>query len=146
MSDCVFCKIVARAIPAMVAYEDEHVICFMDVAYVNPGHALVVLKQHAPDIYSVTDEQARALFGTAARVARAIRDTYSPQGLSVYQANGTVAGQQVFHFHIHLIPRREGDGVVLHWPRQTPTRDELETAARTLRLRLDSQQISEAKG
>ena len=136
MTTCVFCRIVAKEIPATVVHEDEHTLAFMDIGQVNPGHVLVAAKAHAENLYALDDAQARAVFGAAAKVARAIRDAFSPQGLSVYQANGKAAGQTVFHFHLHLVPRHEGDGMALAWPVKNPPREQLEAAARKIREKL----------
>jgi len=108
MSECVFCRIVARQIPATVVHEDEHTLAFMDLGQVNPGHVLVAVKEHAENLYALDDAQAGAVLRAAARVARAIRDAFAPAGLSVYQANGKAAGQTVFHLHVHILPRRAG--------------------------------------
>src|SRR3989441_10660648 len=88
MTDCVFCRIVAKEIPAAVVYEDEQTLAFMDAGQVNPGHVLVAAKGHAENLYELNDAQAGALLRTPARVAPAIREGYQPQGLSGYQANG----------------------------------------------------------
>ena len=133
---CVFCKIVAKQIPATVVHEDADTLAFMDIGQVNPGHVLVAAKAHAENLYALEDAQARAVFGTAAKVARAIRDAFSPQGLSVYQANGKAAGQTVFHFHLHLVPRHDGDGMALAWPVKNPPREQLEAAAQKIRAKL----------
>lgn len=133
---CVFCRIVAKRIPATVVHEDAATLAFMDIGQVNPGHVLVAAKVHAENLYALDDAQARAVFGAAAKVARAIRDAFSPQGLSVYQANGKAAGQTVFHFHLHLVPRHEGDGMALAWPVKNPPREQLEEAARRIREKL----------
>jgi histidine triad (HIT) family protein len=136
MSDCVFCKIVAGSIPATRVHEDEHTVAFMDIGQVNPGHVLVALKAHAENVYALDDAQAAAVFRAAARVARGIRDAFQPQGLSVYQANGQSAGQTVFHLHIHLVPRHEGDGMALTWPVKNPPREKLEEHAAKIRAAL----------
>jgi histidine triad (HIT) family protein len=136
MTDCVFCKIVARQIPATLVDEDEHTLAFMDIGQVNPGHVLVAVKKHAQDIFALDETQAAAVFRAAARVSRAIRDAFSPQGLSVYQANGKAAGQTVFHFHVHLVPRQERDGMELTWPVKNPPRDKLVDYAERIRAKL----------
>jgi histidine triad (HIT) family protein len=136
MADCVFCRIVAKQIPASVVHEDEHTLAFMDLGQVNPGHVLVAAKAHAESIYALDDAHAAAVFRAAANVARAIKDAFAPQGLSVYQANGKAAGQTVFHFHLHLVPRHEGDGMDLVWPVKNPPRASLEEAAAKIRARL----------
>jgi histidine triad (HIT) family protein len=136
MSDCVFCRIVARQIPATVVHEDEHTLAFMDLGQVNPGHVLVALKAHAENLYGLNDAQAGAVLRVAAKVGRAIRDAFAPHGLSVYQANGKAAGQTVFHYHVHLVPRYEGDGMALTWPVKNPPREKLEDYAAKIRSAL----------
>jgi len=136
MANCVFCKIMAREIPASVVHEDEHTLAFMDLGQVNPGHVLVAVKAHAENVYALDDAQAGAVFRGVARVARAIRAAFAPEGLSVYQANGKAAGQTVFHFHIHLVPRYENDGMNLTWPVKNPARDKLEEYAAKVRAGL----------
>jgi histidine triad (HIT) family protein len=135
--NCVFCRIMKKEIPASVVYEDDHTLAFMDLGQVNPGHVLVALKAHAENIYALDDAQAAAVFRSAARVARAIRTAFAPQGLSVYQANGAPAGQTVLHLHIHLVPRHEGDGMALSWPVKNPPREKLEEYAAKIRAELD---------
>jgi len=137
MADCIFCKLAARQIPASVVFEDEYTLAFMDLGQVNPGHVLVAVKSHAENLYELDDARAAAVFRSAARVARAIRAAFAPQGLSVYQANGKAAGQTVFHFHLHLVPRHDADGMNLTWPAKNPPRERLEEAAEKIRARLD---------
>jgi len=136
MSDCVFCRIVAGQIASTRVYEDERTLAFMDIGQVNAGHVLVTVKAHAENLYALDEEQAAAVQRTALRVARAIRDAFSPQGLSVYQANGGAAGQTVFHYHMHLVPRHAGDGMTLAWPVKNPPREELERHAARIRANL----------
>ena len=136
MADCVFCKIMAKQIPATVVHEDADTLAFMDIGQVNPGHVLVALKKHAENIFALDEAQAAALFIAAARVARAIRGAFEPQGLSVYQANGAAAGQTVLHLHIHLVPRYEGDGMALTWPVKNPPREKLAEYAQKIRAKL----------
>jgi histidine triad (HIT) family protein len=136
MSQCVFCRIAAKEIPATVVHEDEHTLAFMDIGQVNPGHVLVALKKHAENIFALEDAQAAAVFRASAKVARAIRAAFEPQGLSVYQANGAAAGQTVLHLHIHLVPRYEGDGMALTWPVKNPPREKLVDYAEKIRAKL----------
>jgi len=133
MTDCVFCKIVAGQIPSMRVFEDEHTVAFMDIGQVNPGHVLVAVKKHADNLYALDDTQAAAVARASARVARAIRDAFNPEGLSVYQANGKAAGQTVFHYHVHLLPRHAADGMELTWPVKNPPRETLEGYADKIR-------------
>jgi histidine triad (HIT) family protein len=136
MTDCIFCKIAAKLIPATLVHEDEHTLAFMDIGQVNPGHVLVAVKQHAENIFALNDAQAAAVFRSAAQVARAIRGAFEPQGLSVYQANGAAAGQTVLHFHIHLVPRYQADGMSLTWPVKNPPREKLAEYAEKIRAKL----------
>ena len=136
MSDCVFCRIVAKQIPATVVHEDADTLAFMDIGQVNPGHVLVALKAHAENLFALEEAQAAAVFRAVARVARGIRAAFAPQGLSVYQANGKPAGQTVFHFHVHLVPRHDGDGMNLTWPVKNPPREKLEDYAAKIRAAL----------
>jgi histidine triad (HIT) family protein len=136
MSDCVFCKIVAGQIPSTRVYEDEHTLAFMDIGQVNPGHVLVAVKKHAANLYELDDSQAAAIAKASTRVARAIREAFMPEGLSVYQANGKPAGQTVFHYHVHLLPRHAGDGMELTWPVKNPPREQLEGYAEKIKAKL----------
>jgi histidine triad (HIT) family protein len=120
MDNCVFCKIVAKTIPAEVVYEDEHTVAFMDLGQVNPGHVLVATKAHAENVFGLDDDLAAAVFRAAARVARASRAAFEAPGMTLFQANGQAAWQSVFHFHIHVLPRWENDGMTLAWPAKNP--------------------------
>ena len=136
MTDCVFCRIVAGQIPSTRVFEDEHTLAFMDLGQVNPGHVLVAVKKHAANLFELDDAQAAAVARASTRVAKAIRDAFAPAGLSVYQANGKVAGQTVFHYHVHLLPRHEADGMELTWPVKNPPREKLEGYAEKIRKQL----------
>lgn len=136
MSDCVFCRIVAGQIPSTKVYEDEHTLAFMDIGQVNPGHVLVAVKKHAANLFELEDAQAAAVGRASRTVARAIEAAFKPEGLSVYQANGKPAGQTVFHYHVHLLPRHAGDGMELTWPVKNPPRETLEGYAAKIREKL----------
>ncbi|WP_376793288.1 HIT family protein [Thermoflexus sp.] len=116
MSSCIFCAIVARQQPAEIVYEDERTMAFMDINPANPGHTLVIPKRHAATIFEIDEEDAAAVMRTAVRVARAIRAALAPEGLNLVQSNGRAAGQEIFHLHVHVIPRWVGDGLRLARP------------------------------
>lgn len=137
MYDCVFCKIVNGEIPATKVHEDGLTLAFMDIGQVNPGHVLVAVKPHVENIYGLDDTLAAAVFQTTARVARALRRAYTPEGVTLYQANGSAAGQTVYHFHLHLIPRYDKDGMDLTWPTKNPPRVQLEVDAAKIRAALE---------
>ena len=136
MSDCVFCKIVAGQIPSTRVHEDEHTLAFMDIGQVNPGHVLVAVKQHAANVFELEEAQAEAIARAIVRISRALKKAFEPEGLSVYQANGKAAGQTVFHYHVHLLPRHAGDGMELVWPVKNPPREKLEEYAAKIRARI----------
>ena len=130
---CLFCRIVAGEIPSTRVYEDEHTLAFMDLGQVNPGHVLVAVKQHAANLFELDEAQAAAVARASARIARAIKAAFDPEGMSVYQANGKAAGQTVFHYHVHLLPRHQADGMELVWPVKNPPREKLEGYAEKIR-------------
>ena len=130
---CIFCKIVAGEIPAAKVYEDAQTIAFMDLGQVNPGHVLVASKRHAETVLDLTPEESAAAMQTAQRIAHAARQAFNPDGITLFQANGAAGGQTVKHFHIHVLPRHEGDGVALTWPRKEPAEQALHTYADQLK-------------
>ena len=135
--DCVFCRIAAGELPASMVYRDPRVMAFMDIAPAARGHLLVVPVRHVPTLWDLGEAEAGELFAVAARIARWMRRSLQPVGLNVLQSNGAAAGQVVFHFHIHLIPRYggpEGLHFRLRGPDSpTPSREELEDLARRIR-------------
>ena len=112
--DCIFCKIVAGEAAAVKITETEHALAFMDLFPATPGHALVIPKVHYENLFEATPETLPAVHLLARRVARAIRSALQPDGLMVFQLNGAAAGQTVFHYHAHLIPRMAGSEFKLH--------------------------------
>lgn len=116
MSDCIFCKIINGDIPSAKVYEDENVLAFLDISQVTKGHTLVIPKVHKENVYELPEETAANVFKTVPKIANAIKAAYDPIGLNVLQNNGEAAGQSVFHFHMHLIPRYgKGDGFGAVW-------------------------------
>lgn len=112
--DCIFCKIVRGAAPAAHVHEDEHTLALMDIFPVTDGHTLVITKEHFENVFEAPSEALQAVAATAKRVAHALRDTLAPDGLMVFQLNGAAAGQTVFHYHMHLMPRAAGEPLALH--------------------------------
>ncbi|MCM3004759.1 HIT family protein [Priestia koreensis] len=118
--NCIFCKIINGDIPASKVFENEHVIAFLDISQVTKGHTLVIPKIHKKDVYELTPEIARNVFEVVPSIAQAIKKTYNPIGLNTLNNNGEKAGQSVFHYHMHLIPRYgEGDGFGAVWKTNT---------------------------
>ena len=113
--DCIFCKIVAGDIPSHKVYEDNATLAFLDINPASRGHALVIPKQHAVDLYDMPPDALSNVAQVAQQVARRLQEVLQPDGLNVIQNNGSAAGQAVFHYHVHLIPRWQGDGVLRWW-------------------------------
>ena len=113
--DCIFCKIVAGEIPCFKLFEDAETLAFMDINPANDGHALVIPKAHSPNVFEIAPEEFAAAARTAAKVAKAVNAAIQPDGINLMQANGEGAGQSVFHLHLHIIPRRNDDGLLFNW-------------------------------
>ena len=129
MEPTIFTRIIRGEVPAAKVYEDTHTIAFMDAGQVNPGHVIVATKQQLETILDLDDEQAGALFRTAARVARAVDRAFKPEGITILQANKAAGWQTVPHVHLHVLPRHKDDGVTLGWPRKNPPLEELKALA-----------------
>jgi histidine triad (HIT) family protein len=116
MTDCIFCKIVNGDIPSSKVFENEHVLAFLDLSQVTKGHTLVIPKIHKENVYEITPEIARNFYESIPTIANAIKEEFNPIGLNTLNNNGEFAGQSVFHFHVHLIPRYgKGDGFGAVW-------------------------------
>jgi len=113
--DCIFCKIVAGAVPCFKLFEDPDTLAFMDINPVHDGHALVIPKTHYPTVFDIPPGAIAAAARIAARVATSVNAAVKPDGLNLIQANGPGAGQSVGHFHFHILPRWRGDGVAINW-------------------------------
>jgi len=111
---CIFCQIVHKTAPAHVVWEDDRTLVFMDIFPVADGHTLIIPKAHCDDLLDSDPEDMRAVMEVSRRVAHAIDRSLAPDGLGVYQLNRAPAGQTVFHYHMHLIPRRMGEGLQIH--------------------------------
>jgi histidine triad (HIT) family protein len=113
-ADCIFCQIVRGEAPSFSLCQDEQALAFMDIFPVAPGHVLVITREHFENIFEASDDSLRAVAAMSKRLAQAIRTQLAPEGLGVFQLNGAAAGQTVFHYHQHLIPRSGGDSLQLH--------------------------------
>ena len=110
--DCIFCKIANGEIPSTTIYEDDDFRVFFDIAPASKGHCLIVPKEHFDNVFEMNEETAGKLFVLATKVARSLKKELNLEGLNIVQNNGTIAGQTVFHFHLHMIPRYKDDMVV----------------------------------
>jgi len=137
MDDCVFCKIAAGKIPSYIIHEDDEFMVILDRFPAAEGHTLVIVKRHAENIYEIKKDEGRRLFELVSATAGAIKTALKPDGLNVISNNGKAAGQSVGHFHIHLIPRREGDGVTVAFPQNDPPADAFINMVSVLREAFD---------
>jgi histidine triad (HIT) family protein len=116
LSNCIFCKIINGEIPSSKVFENEHVVAFLDISQVTKGHTLVIPKVHKENIYELTPEIASKLFEVVPQIANSIKKQFKPIGLNLLNNNGEKAGQSVFHYHMHIIPRYgAGDGFGAVW-------------------------------
>jgi histidine triad (HIT) family protein len=113
--DCIFCKIVAGELPATIVDEDEDTIAFMDINPATRGHVLVVPRRHAPDLLSIEPNELAAASRAAQRLAARAKERLKADGINVINSCGAAAWQTVFHFHLHVIPRYQGDPLRLPW-------------------------------
>ena len=117
MEDCIFCKIVKGEIPCSKIYEDDKILAFLDINPVHKGHTLVIPKEHYEGIIDMPDETLGELAKAAKKISKAVKKATGVNGFNIVQNNGADAGQDVFHFHLHIIPRLKGDGLG-RWPHQ----------------------------
>jgi histidine triad (HIT) family protein len=131
--DCIFCAIGEGKAPAEVVFEDEETLAFMDINPANPGHTLVIPKQHIRNIYELDEETATAVMKATVKIAGAIKRALQPDGMNLVQSNERAASQEIFHFHIHIIPRWYGDGLRLARPPEVRRTMPIKEAAAKIR-------------
>lgn len=141
MTNCIFCKIIAGEIPSVKIYEDEHVFAFMDIMPLSKGHTLLIPKTHREFVYDMTAEEAGNLFAVAPKIAKAINETFQPEGMNLLNNNGAKAGQSVFHFHLHFIPRYgQTDGFGAKWMTKEKefTSERIQELAESVKIKLNA--------
>jgi histidine triad (HIT) family protein len=134
--NCIFCKIAAGTIPSTKLYEDGETLAFMDINPANDGHCLVIPKAHFPTIFALAPDAFAAAGRTVIKVAKAAQAALTPDGINLLQANGPGAGQSVFHFHIHVLPRRHDDGLAINWTPKPGDRARIAETAEKIRKHL----------
>lgn len=132
MDDCIFCKIANGQIPSKTLYEDEDFRVILDLEPAAGGHALILPKEHAANLYELPDDTAGKVMPLAKKMAHIMREKLLCDGLNLVQNNGAVAGQTVEHFHLHIIPRYADDGQEINWVKRKPTQEELEAVKRRI--------------
>ena len=131
--DCTFCAIVDGTAPSWGLDEDELTVAFLDIGQATPGHTLVVPKQHAADLWSLSEDEAALVMRSVHRVATRLRHALQPLGMNVVQSNGAAAWQDVLHYHVHLVPRYGDDELVPPWRSNRSSPDELAAVQRRIR-------------
>lgn len=111
MDNCIFCKIIAGEIPCHKIFENEKVLAFLDISPAAYGHTLIIPKKHFADIFEIDDEYLKELISVAKSIAQRMKSDFGAEGVNLFQSNGRAAEQTVFHFHLHLIPRKSDDGI-----------------------------------
>lgn len=124
--NCIFCKIANGEIPSATLYEDEDFRVILDLGPATKGHALILPKNHFANLFEIPEDMDAKAFILAKKIAKKMKDVFGCDGVNIVQNNGVAAGQTVFHFHIHLIPRYEGDHADVTWKPGTLTDEERE--------------------
>lgn len=136
MSDeCVFCKIIKGEIPCTKVYEDDNVLAFLDISPINKGHTLVIPKEHHETLLDMPEELICSVSKAVKKISKAVKEGMESEGFNVLQSNFKAAGQEVPHYHIHIIPRLENDGLK-HWPGRKYRESEAENTAEKIRKAL----------
>ena len=131
--NCIFCKIANGEIPSNTVYEDENFRVILDLSPASKGHALILPKEHAENLFTLPEETAQAAILVAKKVGAAMMEALPCTGLNLVQNNGASAGQTVMHFHLHLIPRYDGDGAMVQWEPHSSDPAEQEQIAEKIR-------------
>ena len=126
VKECIFCKIAGGEIPSSTVYEDEDFRVILDLGPATKGHALILPKNHFANLFEIPEDMDAKAFILAKKIAKKMKDVFGCDGVNIVQNNGVAAGQTVFHFHIHLIPRYEGDHAGVTWKPGTLTDEERE--------------------
>ena len=134
--DCIFCNIVAGKIPCFKLYEDDSTLAFMDINPASEGPALVIPEAHHANVHDISESAMIATVLTAKKIAAAIEITLDPDGLNLLQCNGPGAAQSVLHFHMHVLPRKNGDDLKLNWGLEPGNMEDIEKMAERIRKNL----------
>ena len=131
--NCIFCKLANGEIPTRMIYEDQDFAAFLDTSPASKGHALLVPKEHYPDLFGMPEELLGKAAVKAKELSERIKEKLGAEGFNIVQNNGRLAGQTVFHFHIHMIPRYAQDGQLIGWKPGSPSEEELDQVLKEIR-------------
>ena len=137
--NCIFCAIANGDIPTMSLYEDDEFNVIFDASPATLGHALILPKNHAKNVFWMEDDELARAHVLAKKVASALIDVFRADGVNILQNNNPAAGQSVFHFHIHVIPRYENDGAMMSWKPGEQDKEALEAALAKLRAKISEE-------
>ncbi len=135
--DCIFCKLANGIIPTNTIYEDDDFRVILDASPSGQGHSLIIPKQHFDNAYSIDDSVAAKVMPLAKKIALALKEEFNCDGINILQNNEVAAGQTVFHYHVHVIPRHKDDGINLIWKQLSFSDEEQKETAERIKARLD---------
>jgi histidine triad (HIT) family protein len=133
IASCIFCKIVGKKAPASIIYEDDETVAFLDIRPLNEGHTLVIPKRHFETVFDVPEDLIVHIYRVVKRIAIAVKNATKADGITIIQQNGQAAGQEVFHLHVHIVPRYEGQKLQHFRDVPNASREQLEQAAERLK-------------
>lgn len=139
---CIFCQILADKAPCYPVHETRYTRTFLDIFPAAPGHCLIVTKNHYTDIFDATPDAIGMVGHVSTLIAHTVKQELRCDGVAIFQLNGAAAGQTVFHYHMHVVPRNDGDALQIH-SREAGDRDELQAMAERLRKRAHSMRVDD---
>lgn len=145
MENCIFCKIVKNEIPSHKIYEDEDTLVFLDIQPLTKGHCLVIPKKHYQDIFDINENDLKKVIVSAKNISEKIKKTLKADGIRISQSNGKAAGQDIMHFHMHIIPRYKNDGISMSEVKTAHPQNADSIELQKLALRLSSEQAEKIK-
>lgn len=135
-NNCIFCSIIGNEISSTTIYEDAVVKVILDISPANKGHAIIIPKKHFKDIFELDEETASHIFAIATKISKAMKKVLNCDGINILQNNGEAAGQTVYHFHMHIIPRYLKDTITISWKTGSYTQGEAEEIAEDIRNKM----------
>jgi histidine triad (HIT) family protein len=133
---CIFCKIVKHEIPSSIVYETDTILVFLDIRPLTVGHTLVIPKEHYVDLFDIPNPLLCEVYNAAKLVAAAVKEATVADGISIIQQNGKAAGQDIFHLHVHIVPRHEGEKLPSFSELKMVEREKLDDMAKKIRQNL----------
>ncbi|EHJ57306.1 hypothetical protein HMPREF9318_01190 [Streptococcus urinalis FB127-CNA-2] len=138
MDNCIFCQIISGQIPSSKVYEDDDVLAFLDITQTTKGHTLLIPKKHVRNVLEMDEKTAEKTFSKLPKVAKAVQKATKAKGVNIINNNEEIAGQTVFHAHIHIVPRfDEKDGISINYTTHEPDFEELAQLANTIQKEVD---------